>query len=177
MLALIALALPACSEDDKTPTYDETPRAVRTFETAIPHKETKVGEVVYTVLGLRTKIGDVVGSHGSILPKGQYVRIRIAMDNRGRDRHDFDVFKQQLVTTDGQAVKPSYDAMEVSRSPTGPVSIARDERREFDLWFDMPKAATVRALRVNGDASASELDKQLKGGSAGPPTADISLKT
>jgi hypothetical protein len=136
-----------------------------------------IGEVSYTAMGIRTKIISVVGSHADMLPKGQFVRIRLAMANHGGERHDLDLYKQLLVTGDGRTHPLSYDAMEISRAPDGPFSIASEEVREIDLWFDVPADAKLRALRVVGDPSSSRLSDQLKGanvpGSTG--TADLPL--
>lgn len=168
----------ACSAADGDPAaYDLPPRPARTLETPLPHRETTLGEVRYSVLGIRTGIGDVVGSHGSWLPHGQYVRLRLAMVNDGRDRHGFVIGDQRLVTADGRAWPPSRDAMQIARQPHGDFSIARDERREFDLWFDVPAGARVRALRLAGDTSSSALADQLKGAkvAGSRDTVDIPL--
>jgi hypothetical protein len=85
------------------------------------------------------------------------------MMNNGRERHDFEVGRQLLVTTDGKTYTPSPDAMQISRAVSGTQSIASQEMCAFDLWFDIPQRATVRALRVLGDPSSSRLGDQLKG--------------
>jgi hypothetical protein len=152
-----------CSDDKGPATYNLPPRPARTLETPLTDKPVRLGEIAYSVMGIRTAIVSVVGSHADWLAKGQYVRLRIAMTNEGRDRHQFDPARQLLITEDGKTYKPSYDAMQISRQPSGMQSLARDERREFDLWFDIPKTAKPRTLRVVGDPTSSALADQLKG--------------
>jgi hypothetical protein len=177
--ALVLAASAACSDSKTPPAYRLPTERARELETALPGKSVTIGEVGYTAIGLRTKIVSVVGSHADMLAKGQFVRIRVAMVNHGKERHGLDLYKQLLVTGDGQTHPLSYDAMEVSRGPDGPFSIASQEVREVDLWFDVPANATLRALRVVGDPSSSRLSDQLSGtnvpGSTG--TADLSLST
>ena len=132
-------------------------------ETPLSGRTTTIGEVTYTAIGVRTRIGEVIGSHGSWIPHGQYVTVRILMVNNGRERHDFDPARQLLVTADGRTYAPSADAMQISRGVSGTQSIASRELRAFDLWFDVPQKAAVRALRVFGDPSSSRLGDQLKG--------------
>ncbi|SEF53950.1 protein of unknown function [Thermomonospora echinospora] len=176
-LGLLALLPAACSDQDGPPSYDLGPRPVRESETPLPYRQTRLGEMRYTVLAIRTGLKEVVGSHGSWTPKGQYVRVRLLIENHGRDRHEFVPSAQMLVTADGRAHKPNHDAMSISRAVSGTQIVAREERRELDLWFDIPKTAPVRALRVNGDVSSSALGDQLKGVPAGTPdTVDIPLK-
>ncbi|HEY7482818.1 MAG TPA: DUF4352 domain-containing protein [Streptosporangiaceae bacterium] len=171
MVTVVALlgGVSACSDDKnsadkKEPaTYSLAPRAVRDFETPLPEKPVKLGEILYSVIAIRTGIVAVVGSHADWLPKGQYVRLRIAVTNEGRDMHNFTPLKQLLVANDGKTYKVSFDAMQIDRQPNGVLTVAREERREFDLWFDIPKTAKPQALRVVGDPSSTELGDQLKG--------------
>jgi hypothetical protein len=175
---LVAGPVSACSGDDGPPTYSGTPQPVRTLETPLPNRPVKLGEIVYSVMGIRTDVASVAGSHGDWLPKGQYVRLRIAVVNEGRERHSFEPLRQLLVGADGKVYRISNDAMNIDRQPIGVLSIGRDERREFDLWFDIPKAAEARTLRIVGDSTSSALSEQLKGPSPGAKTtADISLSS
>jgi hypothetical protein len=178
MTSLLLGGAAACSGDKRPAAYRLSPQPVRDLETALPERPVKLGELVYAVIGIRTDIAAVVGSHADWLPKGQYVRLRISMTNEGRDRHDFIPQAQLLIAGDGKTYKISYDAMQIARQPDGTISIARDERREFDLWFDIPKSTKPRTLRIVGDPTSSALAEQLKGTpSPGThTTVDISLK-
>lgn len=178
--ALLAAAslLTACGSSGSPAHYKIPPQPVPSRETPLSGRGVTIGEVAYTALGVRTKIGEVIGSHGSWIPHGQYVRVRLLMVNNGHERHDFDTGRQRLITSDGRAYAPSYDAMQISRAPNGMQSIAAHELRAFDLWFDIPANAGVRALRVFGDPSSSRLGDMLKNapvrGTRNP--ADIPLK-
>lgn len=162
MLAALALAAAGCGSSRHD--YKIPPQPAPSGETALSGKKgATIGEVAYTAIGLHTRLGEVIGSHGSWVPHGQYVRVRILMVNHGRERHDFDPGRQLLVTADGKTYGPSTDAMQISRGVSGTQTLASQELRAFDLWFDVPKNATIRALRVFGDASSSKLADQLKG--------------
>jgi hypothetical protein len=177
-LAIAALAIGGCGSSDRD--YTIPPQPLPSGEKALSGKgkTVTIGELDYTAIGLRTQLGEVIGSHGSWIPHGQYVRVRLLMVNHGRERHDFDPGRQLLVTADGRTYGPNDDATQISRAATGTQTIASQELCAFDLWFDIPKNATVRALRVLGDASSSKLGDQLKGakvaGARNP--VDIPLK-
>jgi hypothetical protein len=176
LLATAALAATGCGSSPRD--YKIPPQPVPSGETPLSGRNATIGEVAYTAIGLRTKLGEVIGSHGSWVPHGQYVRVRLLMVNHGRERHDFDPGRQLVVTADGKTYGPSPDATQISRAVSGTQSIASQELRAFDLWFDIPANAVVRALRVFGDPSSSKLGDQLKGapvaGTRNP--VDIPLK-
>jgi hypothetical protein len=174
LLAGVA-TLTGCSDDSGPDSYPAPGQTVREHEEALPGKTVKIGEVDYTAIGLQTDIFSVTGSHADVPAKGRYARVRLMMTNRGRDRHDLDLNKQLLVTRDGRTYTISFDAMQVARGPATPFTIARDEVRSFDLWYDIPVGAKVRALRITGDASSSKLSDQLSGKQLGPATKDLSL--
>ncbi|MGI5227465.1 DUF4352 domain-containing protein [Actinoallomurus sp. CA-142502] len=160
LLAAAVLTLAGCGSPARH--YEIPPQPVPSGETPLSGRTSAIGEVTYTVIGLRTELGEVIGSHGSWIPHGQYVRVRLLMVNNGRERHDFEPGRQLLVTTDGRTYAPNTDAMQISRAVSGTQTIASHELCAFDLWFDVPKKAAVRALRVYGDPSSSRLGDQLK---------------
>jgi hypothetical protein len=161
LLTALALAAAGCGHPDRD--YRIPPQPLPEHETALTGKTATIGEVTYTAIGLRTKIPEVIGSHASWIPHGQYVRVRLLMVNHGRERHDFNPGRQLLITADSATHAPSIDAMQISRAPAGVQSIASQELRAFDLWFDVPAGARVKALRVFGETSSSRLADQLKG--------------
>ncbi|MEV0399238.1 DUF4352 domain-containing protein [Actinoallomurus sp. NPDC050550] len=161
LLTGLALATAGCGHPDRD--YHIPPQPLPEHETALSGKTATIGEVTYTAIGLRAKIPEVIGSHASWIPHGQFVRVRLLMVNHGRERHDFNPGRQLLITADGATHAPSIDAMQISRAPAGVQSIASQELRAFDLWFDVPASARVKALRVFGDPSSSRLADQLKG--------------
>jgi Domain of unknown function (DUF4352) len=162
LLAATALTITGCGSSSPSH-YKLPPQPLPSGETAVSGRSSTIGEVTYSVIGIRTKLGEVIGSHGSWVPHGQYVRVRILMLNTGRERHDFDPGRQLLVTADGKTYSPSTDAMQISRAVSGTQSVASQEMCAFDLWFDVPSNASVKALRVYGDPSSSKLGDQLKG--------------
>ncbi|MEV5753408.1 DUF4352 domain-containing protein [Actinoallomurus sp. NPDC052308] len=174
---LLALTLAAAGCGHSARDYTIPPQALPEHETPLKGRTATIGEVTYTAIGVRTKIPEVIGSHASWIPHGQYVRVRLLMVNHGRERHDLDPSRQRLITADGTAYAPSIDAMQISRAPAGVQTIASQEMRAFDLWFDVPANAKVKALRVLGDPSSSRLGDQLKGGAVknAKNPVDISL--
>jgi hypothetical protein len=160
LLASAALTLTGCGSSTRH--YEIPPQPVADGETPLSGRTATIGEVTYTALGVRTEVREVIGSHGSWIPHGRYVTVRILAVNNGRERHDFAPARQRLVTTDGRTYGPSTDAMQISRGVSGVQTIASRELCAFDLWFDVPKTASVRALRVFGDPSSSRLGDQLR---------------
>lgn len=162
-MAGLLLATAGCGSS--SPAYKFPPQPAPSGETPLSGKDQSatIGEVTYTTIGVRTRLTEVIGSHGSWVPHGQYVRVRILMVNHGRERHDFDPGRQRIVTTDGKVYEPNENAMQIARAVSGTQTLASQELAAFDLWFDIPKNASVRALRVFGDASSSRLGDQLKG--------------
>src|SRR4051794_33717905 len=102
-VAVLLTAISACSDGGGPATYSLSPRPVRTLETPLPDRPVKIGEITYSVMGVRTNIVSVVGSHADWLAKGQYVRLRIAVVNTGRDRHEYNPSRSLLIAADGQA--------------------------------------------------------------------------
>jgi hypothetical protein len=176
VVVIATLAAGGCASPDRD--YTIPPQPLPSGEKALSGKTVTIGELDYTAIGLRTQLGEVIGSHASWIPHGQYVRVRLLMVNHGRERHDFEPGRQLLVTADGRTYGPSTDATQIARAASGTQTIASQELCAFDLWFDVPKNASVRALRVFGDASSSKLADQLKGakvaGARNP--VDIPLK-
>ncbi|MCO5967345.1 DUF4352 domain-containing protein [Actinoallomurus soli] len=174
---LVAVVLAAAGCGHPARDYTIPPQPLPEHETPLKGRTATIGEVGYAVIGLRTKIPEVIGSHASWMPHGQYVRVRLLMVDHGRERHDFDPYRQRLVTADGATYLPNTDAMQISRAPAGVQTIASQEMRAFDLWYDVPANAKVKALRVLGDPSSSRLGDQLKGAAVGNTKnpVDISL--
>lgn len=174
-LLALALALSAAGCGHPARDYTIPRQPLPEHETPLKGRTATIGEVTYTGIGVRTKIPEVFGSHASWIPHGQYVRVRLLMVNHGRERHDLDPYRQRLVTADGATYLPNTDAMQISRAPSGVQSIASQEMRAFDLWYDVPANAKVKALRVLGDPSSSRLGDQLKGAAVGHTKNPVDL--
>lgn len=131
------------------PTYSLAPRPVRSGETAVHPAPRTDGRVTFTVIGLRTKITYVVGSHGDQKARGAFVRVRLVAANGYPTFHTLDLRRERLLTTTG-AYAISENATRIKRQPDD-LDIGAGDRVELDLWFDVPVRARVRALRLYGE--------------------------
>jgi hypothetical protein len=132
---------------------------VRDEEKPLPYRPVKDGLITFAAIGLRTGMLDIVGSHADQPPKGQFVRVRILAVNGYPNFHTIQPSKQQLITADGTAYLPDINGMRIERQPDTVQLGARDQL-EFDLLYDIPKQAKVKALKLYG-APASDLGVTL----------------
>jgi hypothetical protein len=137
-----------------SPTYRLAPRTARPFETPLPTASATGSQVTVSVVGLRVHLLSIIGTHAEWLPKGEYERLRIALDNGMSTFRAFDTRKMLLVDGNGKTYQPDYDAMNIARQPTV-ATVPAEGRLEMDLWFDLPEKSIVRALRVQ------DLDKDI----------------
>lgn len=153
--ATLAAGAAGCSSDSgattpaptASPTYLEAPRTARPFETPLATASATGQNVIVTVLGVRVHLTSLIGTHAEWLPKGEYERLRVALDNGSSTFRDFPTERLLLVTADGRTSKPDYDAMTIARQPTV-ATVPAQGRLEMDLWYDVPTGSQVRALRV-----------------------------
>jgi uncharacterized protein DUF4352/putative VirB-like lipoprotein len=173
--ALAAAALTGCSTGDggiaasssATPTYQLPPRTVRDGETAVRAAPARSGDLAFTVIGLSAGMPELVGSHADIRPQhGQFVRVRLITENRGRTTATFTAAKQLLVTTDGATFRPDHVTMLVKRQPES-IDVGAAVRIELDLYYDIPTGRKPSALRVVGTPSV--------GSASDPSGIDIKL--
>ena len=154
-LAAVATLAAGCSSHSgattpgptASPTYLEAPRTARPFETPLATASATGQNVIVTVLGVRAHLTSLIGTHAEWLPKGEYERLRVALDNGSSTFRDFPTERLLLVTADGAAHEPDYDAMNIARQPTV-ATVPAQGRLEMDLWYDVPAGSQVRALRV-----------------------------
>jgi hypothetical protein len=176
-VALLAGPAAACSADgpgdtDRTapakppPTYNLPPRAVRPDESAPRVPTVRSGDLAFTVIGLRDRMDTVAGSHADVPPDGQFVRVRLVVENTGRITATFDTRKQLLVAAGNRTFRPDLDAMLIRRQPTE-IDVGSGVRIEMDLWYDIPKNAKAAALRLVGSPTL--------GAVSDPPPADVRL--
>jgi hypothetical protein len=140
--ASAAAASPAAS-----PTYLQAPRTARPFETPLATASATGPQVTVAVVGFRTHLLSIIGTHAEWLPKGEYERVRIALDNGMSTYRAFSTDRMLLVDADGRTYKPDYDAMDIARQPPT-ATVPAEGRLEMDLWYDLPEKSVVRALRV-----------------------------
>jgi hypothetical protein len=137
-----------------SPTYRLAPRTARPFETPLPTASATGQQVTVSVVGLRVHLLSIIGTHAEWLPKGEYERLRIALDNGMSTFRAFDTRKMLLVDANGKTYLPDYDAMNIARQPAV-ATVPAEGRLEMDLWFDLPEKSIVRALRLE------DLDKDI----------------
>lgn len=130
-----------------SPTYLQAPRTARPFETPLATASAGAPQVTVSVIGLRTHMLSIIGTHAEWLPKGEYERLRIALDNGMSTFRVFSTDRMLLVDADGKTYKPDYDAMDIARQPAT-ATVPAEGRLEMDLWYDLPEKSVVRALRL-----------------------------
>jgi hypothetical protein len=133
-----------------TPTYKLPPRPVRPSERPVDAKPVNDGDTRFQVIGLQTGLRGFFGSHAEWQAKGQYVVVRIVVENPGRTNSRFLAKRQRLVAADGTTYGIDDFAQATKRQPDT-LPIGAEVRIEMDLWFDIPKEAKVTAIRLFGD--------------------------
>jgi hypothetical protein len=151
----LAAVLTGCSREHapkNTPAaaYRLPARPARDGETPLPYRPVQDGRITFTPIGLRAKMGFVVGSHADWPANGQFVRVRMLAENGYPTFHTVDLAKQVLVTTDGATHTIDENATRIERQPTT-FDLGAHDRLEFDLFYDIPKQETAASLRLHGD--------------------------
>lgn len=130
-----------------TPTYELPARHVRVFEKPLNNKPVKVGMLEVTAMAIRTGMPYLVGTHAEYEAKGgQFIRVRVQVNNVDRDVQDFKAGEQLLITTDGRTYKPNIDAMSIKRQGMS-VTLGSGVLLEMDLLYDVPVEAKPKAMR------------------------------
>lgn len=142
LLLLLLLPLAACGEDEATP----PPAPPTTTVAEYVRTPTDCTELAVTALAVEPGIGYVVGTHAEWLPKGQFVRIRVAITNNDRTFHTTRTADYQLYDVRDAAHPISVDAIRIKRQPDE-MPIGAGNRLEMDLWYDIPLDTTARDLR------------------------------
>lgn len=143
---------PAAPTATPTPPYVLAPRPVRPFEIPLRPAAAVLGALRITPIGLSTGSCCVVGTHAEWPAKGQYVYVRVQIENTSRTRQEFDSAGQLLVTADGRAHRIASDAMNIRRQDLK-VTLGAGNVLEMDLFYDVPKDARVGAIRLTGRAA------------------------
>lgn len=165
VLALVVLAstiTAGCESDHPqstptpTPTYRLEPRAVRPDETPLNVAAVSDGDTTFLPIGLTTGLPMIIGSHAEFAAKGQFVRVRLVVTNKGRSSVLFDPKRQLVVLSDGKELKPDDQAMLIKRQPAA-FDLGVAVRVEFDLYYDAPKGARVVALMGFGGPTLTDM--------------------
>jgi hypothetical protein len=138
-----------------SPTYPLGPRAVRLHEIPLTGHTVKDGFLAFTPIGFRTNMPYIIGSHAEFDAQGTFARVRIVVENTDRSTRGFDYAKQRLVTADGKTYKPDLQATLIERQPQT-IEVGAGVRIEFDLLWDIPKNAKVKAVRLAGDPPSTQ---------------------
>ncbi|HVQ91787.1 MAG TPA: hypothetical protein VMU51_12185 [Mycobacteriales bacterium] len=138
---------PAAPAATPSPTYLLPSRTARYLETPIPSASAVSGSLMITVMGLRAHLPALTGTHAEFRARGEFVRVRISVENIAATFYDLLTSQQLLLTDDGAARPPDLPAMEVTRQPDD-ISLGAQDRIEVDLWYDIPRGRTLRGLRV-----------------------------
>jgi len=141
---------PASPQATPTPTYELPPRPVRPSESPVKAAPVTDGDTRFQVIGLQKGLSGFFGSHAEWQAKGQYVVVRILVENPGRTNARFDVKRQKLIAADGTAHTVDKFAQAIKRQPDE-LPLGAQVRIELDLWYDIPKEAKVSAIRLFGD--------------------------
>lgn len=158
--ALSGVLLTGCTETGQPPsaapsatptaTYELAPRPVRPGERPVHAAPVTDGDGRFQVIGLQTGLNVLFGTHAEWPAKGQYVVVRIVVENPARANSGFDAKRQKLITADGAAYGIDRFAQATKRQPDT-LPLGAGVRVEMDLWFDIPKNAKVAAVRLFGD--------------------------
>lgn len=144
----------AFPEATAPPPYVLVSRPVRDFEIPLRPVATSVGKLRITPIGLRTGMCCVVGTHAEWPADGQYVSVRVQIQNTDRDRQEFDTAGQFLITADDRVHKVNANAMNIKRQDFK-ISMGAGNVLEMDLFYDVPKDASIKAIRLTGKNTTS----------------------
>lgn len=126
------------------------PRPVRPGERPVNAPPVTDGDTRFQVIGLQTGLRGFFGTHAEWQAKGQYVVVRIVVENPGRANSRFDAKRQKLITADGTAHGIDRFAQAIKRQPDT-LPLGAEVRIELDLWFDIPEEAKAAAVQLFGD--------------------------
>ncbi|MEV3919418.1 DUF4352 domain-containing protein [Actinomadura coerulea] len=164
--ALTAAGCSGSGQATSLPDYRIPAEKAREGEAVPEGKTGKSADMRFTVVGFREAMTDVMGTHASMDAKGAFTRVRVLAVNTGRDIQVFDTWQQRLVTTDGRTYSPDVNATMIKRQPER-LSVGASMRVEFDLWFDVPRGAKTKAVRLYGSPPV--------GATTDPAPAEIGL--
>ncbi|MEO3784971.1 DUF4352 domain-containing protein [Actinocorallia sp. B10E7] len=169
-VALCAGVLSGCAEEGKSPpgpaVYEQTARPVRDGERAVRAPAENSGELLFRVLGVTDGLARTTGSHAEVDARhGQYVRVRLLVENLGRTSSELDLGEQRLVTAGGGSFSPDGPTMTLKRQPLRP-ELGAGVRLEFDLWYDVPAGLRPGGMVLLGSTPYT---------TSPPPAAEIPL--
>ncbi|MCP2338183.1 DUF4352 domain-containing protein [Actinomadura rupiterrae] len=163
--AVLLGSLQGCSEH-KDRGYTLPAEKLREGERAEKGRTGRSSDMQFTVVAYTDGITSILGTHAEMDPHGRFARLRLLCVNTGRDIQVFDTWAQRLVLADGRQLGADVNGTMVKRQPER-LSVGANMRAEFDLWFDVPKGAKIKSVRLFGSPSVGMVTD--------PPPADIPL--
>jgi hypothetical protein len=112
------------------------------------------GKIIVEPLRMACGLSEVIGTHGEQQANGQYCFVRIALTADDTFTHTFDVRKTALTTTAGASIPAAYDAQEVKRQPLQIAPVGSHDRYELDIYYDVPRDATVNGFTFSDGEGA-----------------------
>lgn len=130
-----------------TLTPDPVNETLRPKEIVLPSPSTYTsGKIIVEPLRMACGLSEVIGTHGEQEADGQYCFVRVAVTANDTFTHTFDTHKTALTTTAGASIPVAYAAQEVKRQPLEIAPVGSHDRYEFDIYYDVPRAATVNGF-------------------------------
>lgn len=154
LLTLAIAVVAGCDGDDEpaarpSPTYPGQSRAVRVDERPLRGETVRDGEFLFTPIGLTDRVRSLFGSHAEFPADGQFVRVRLIIENTGRNIQRFYARQQLLVTDTDTRHGVAPEAMTIKRQLME-LDVGSGVRVEFDLWYDIPVTAKPTAIWLVG---------------------------
>lgn len=137
-------------------TYPVPPGKVRPDERVLHLPTTADGDTAFTLVGLTTGMDMLIGSHAEFEAKGQFVCIRMSVINNGRSSVSFAARRHVLLDEKNAEYAVDTQAMTIKRQPDV-IDLGANVRLEYDVYYDLPKDAKPRALRVFGGPTLADL--------------------
>ena len=130
-----------------TLTPDPVNETLRPKEIVLPSPSPYTsGKIIVEPLRMACGLSEVIGTHGEQEADGQYCFVRVAVTANDTFTHTFDTHKTALTTTAGASIPVAYAAQEVKRQPLEIAPVGSHDRYEFDIYYDVPRDATVNGF-------------------------------
>ncbi|CAM4116610.1 DUF4352 domain-containing protein [Nocardia ninae] len=142
LLPLLLLPLAACGAE---PAPAPPPPPTTTEHVRTPQDCTKL---TVTAMTVEPGIAYIFGTHAEWLPKGQFIRVRVAITNTDNTFRTTRPSDYHLDDAADRPHPPSVDAMAIKRQPTE-LTLGAGNRAEVDLWYDIPADTSPKLLRDN----------------------------
>ena len=117
------------------------------------------GNLLLRPLSWECGLAAVFGTHAEAQPDGQFCRVNVEVVNTGAEQRELDSTAQAVTDASGTRYGPDPSAMAIRRQPLS-LRLGGRQRLWFELWFDVPRAAVITAVRLSGDVGAEAYQGQ-----------------